>query len=193
MAEEVCISLRKQPPSEGDGNEAVAKLERLRLGDRQVFAFVVPDGIVSRLGLVQGDRFVLESTDESPLTVEFKYALDAIARHLKTTRQALIASHPVGLLNTLEGERYYWRVKRGVPQLPIARCKYGVVVQAGSAHFVYLNPDIWDSGRDVVPTSIHLLLHIFRPEDEEEQISVIEREIYGPLSLKPKGVLERDV
>ena len=177
MPEEPRLTLRKR---DGGESPADAVVERVTINDRESVAIVLPESTAEALGLAPGDRFVLEGLEPASRPVEFKYALDAVARHLGQTRQSFVAEHPMELLNTREGEREYWRARTGTPALPTATCRHGLVVRAGGTSFVYLSPDFWETGKDVLTASVHMVLHVLRPAAAEadvlqEQSTVVAR------------------
>ncbi|OGS63125.1 MAG: hypothetical protein A3K59_05020 [Euryarchaeota archaeon RBG_19FT_COMBO_69_17] len=177
------ITLRRKDTG-GDPEDRTATLEQVRVRDRLAYAVVLPDAIVQRLHLTPGDRFRVEEPEPGAWTVEFKYAVDAVARHLNLDREYLAMDHPVGLLNTREGEREFWRVRTSTPELPQATCRQGLVVKTGSMDFVYLNPDIWDSGSGIVPASIHMILHSLQPDAPEEEIRQAEEALTADLQTR---------
>lgn len=164
--------LRLRPANQAASalDEAVATLLRVEIDGQPARAIVLPERLLDSLGLDVGAQFLIEKVEETSFTVEFKYALDAVAIYLKTTRRDLVAKHPIGLLNTPEGERQYRRVRTSVPNLPVAKCKNGLAVRAGYMDFLYLNPEIWDSGHDVLPTAIHMIFHTLEPDLEEDAV-----------------------
>jgi len=175
--DEVRIRLKRDASESPVASSACVRLERARIGGRLRHVLVLPDRAAEALQLSEGDQFLIEGLEEIPWTVEFKYAVDAVARSLDLTRYEFASAHPIGLLNTPEGEREFWRTRTEVPDLPIPRCRHGIVVNSGRMHFAYLNPDIWESGKDIVPTSIHLILHILHPQESEEGVMDRERAI----------------
>ena len=189
MGADVRLTLKKHPSDTPEAKKAsVARLERVKLRERTAYAIVLPDQVVSALDLDVGDEFRIEGMEDLPWTVEFKYAVDAVARSLRLSRHQFASTHPIGLLNTPEGERAFWLARTETPDLPIPTCKRGIVVRAGSMHFVYLDPEVWESGRDVVPTSIHLILHVLYPDDDEDQLRQREKSVSEGLEPTPDRV-----
>ena len=170
LRDEIRLRLRTDGMQGTPRKAPVARVERITLRGRTFYALVLSERVVDALDLAPGDEFLVEGLEEIPWTVEFKYAVDAVAKSLRISRDQFVGAHPIGVLNTPEGERAFWQARTEMPDLPVPACRNGIVVKTGSMDFVYLNPEVWESGRNVVTTSVHMILHILYPGASETEL-----------------------
>jgi hypothetical protein len=112
---------------------------------------------------------------------DWKRAQEIVARYYKVSVATLRRDFRVRLLNTRMGMEDVNRDSEAhIPEKPVSECEYGAIYhpeKAGGTHYIAVNPILWESGHDLLPTLIHELLHMIDPLEPEENIREKEREI----------------
>src|SRR3990170_3548694 len=147
LRDEIRLRLRTDGMQGTPRKAPVARVERITLRGRTFYALVLSERVVDALDLAPGDEFLVEGLEEIPWTVEFKYAVDAVAKSLRVSRDQFVGAHPIGVLSPPEGERAFWQARTEMPDLPVPACRNGIVEKTGSMDFVYLTPEGVGPGR----------------------------------------------
>jgi hypothetical protein len=63
----------------------------------------------------------------------------------------------------------------------------GHVESVDGTEFIFIKPELWVAGRDIVPTFIHELLHIVYPNASEAEVRSMEWRL-----CKQEGILMED-
>lgn len=121
---------------------------------------------------------------------EFEDALEIVARAHGMTSRDLRRSFRIRLANTEAGAREYRRLRGEWPVLDDTGCEYGHVEEHQRTQFIFIKPELWDSGVDAIPTFIHELLHVMRPSDDEASIRKMEQELCESEGIPFDDVLE---
>lgn len=189
MAGRAAGRIRRSNAPRTHGRRTAGTLEIRDVEGRRVGVITFDEWTLSSAGFRAGDRFVLEELEEKISTTEFEFALEAVANHRKTTVGDVRSAYPMVLANRAEGMHAYWQASSMAPRERIATCKHGCVERLDSEYFIYMNPIVWNAGVDVIPTSIHQILHVLQPRDAEEVICGLAQAVCDLLTLVPEGVL----
>ncbi|SRR6266581_147819 len=129
-------------------------------------------------------------TVEEAAKEDIDAAVDIVARWYRMTPALFRRHFKIRWYNTEHGRREYRRLKGVHPEVVQESGCYGWVEDISGTSFVFIHESVWQSGRDMVATAIHELLHVVEPSFSEEQVSDRETMICEAEGLDRSWILD---
>ena len=121
---------------------------------------------------------------------QWKTAQGIVGQYLKISARRLRKTHRIRLLNTGFGVRELSKLNLPDEVKPTTSCKHGLIYNIpgrNETSFIQVNRLAWETGRSLLPTLIHEILHVVHPAQSEQQIRTEEKIICEKYGIDAAG------
>jgi hypothetical protein len=125
---------------------------------------------------------------------QWKTARGIVGHYLKIPPRRWRKIYCIRLLNTAFGVRELSRLNLQGEVKPATSCNHGSTYNIPGrkeTSFIQVNRLAWETGRRLLPTLIHQILHVVYPAHSEEEIRMEEKVICEEYGIDAAGFLQK--
>jgi hypothetical protein len=125
---------------------------------------------------------------------QWKTARGIVGHYLKIPPRRMRKTYRVRLLNTTFGVRELSRLNLQDEVKPTTSCNHGLTYNIpgyNETSFIQVNRLAWESGRGLLPTLIHEIMHVVYPNHSEEKIRMEEKVICEKYGIDAAGFSQK--